>query len=338
MIYLRQNTADQEIPLGYFLDSSDGDTEETGLTIANTDINLWKFGATTLANKNSGGATHISNGIYYAVLDATDTNTLGSMIVFVHVSGALTIKVDCLVLAANVYDSLIAGSDNLQVDTVQVEGSDATDQIRDAVVDDATRIDASALNSLVVSGASTVTISVIDQDSAAIPDVSVQIYNSDLSTLITYGTSDSLGQVVAALDDATYKVKLKKAGYKFTVPETLTVSGDTSDSYSGDSLFFLSDIGTSTLTTRVYEFCFLPGDIPVESVSAFATITSLPEDNGSSLFTGQKIEGIYNEEYGVVYWDIVKGAKVRFVIINFGVDISKTVPSNRDTIRLTDMM
>jgi hypothetical protein len=138
MIYLRQNTADQEIPLGYFLDSSDGDTEEIGLTIANTDIKLWKFGATTLANKNSGGATHISNGIYYAVLDATDTNTLGSMIVFVHVSGALTIKVDCLILAANVYDSLIAGSDNLQVDTIQVDAIKVvTDKLDDTLEDDA---------------------------------------------------------------------------------------------------------------------------------------------------------------------------------------------------------
>ena len=74
MLALKQSTASQEVPLGYFLDNTDGDTEETGLTIANTDIKIWKNGATTLANKNSGGATHISNGIYYCVLDATDTN------------------------------------------------------------------------------------------------------------------------------------------------------------------------------------------------------------------------------------------------------------------------
>lgn len=115
-IYLRQSTASQEVPLGYFLDSTDGDTEETALTIANTDIKLWKAGATTLANKNSGGATHISNGVYYAVLDATDTNTLGSLIVFCHVAGALSVKVECVVLTANVYDSLIGGGDLLDVE------------------------------------------------------------------------------------------------------------------------------------------------------------------------------------------------------------------------------
>lgn len=115
-IYLRQSTASQEVPLGYFLDSTDGNTEETALTIANTDIKLWKAGATTLANKNSGGATHISNGVYYAVLDATDTNTLGSLIVFCHVAGALSVKVECVVLTANIYDSLIGGGDLLDVE------------------------------------------------------------------------------------------------------------------------------------------------------------------------------------------------------------------------------
>lgn len=123
MIYLRQSTASQEVPLGYFLDSTDGNTEETGLTIANTDIKVWKAGATTLASKNSGGATHISNGIYYTVLDATDTNTAGSLVIFVHVSGALTVRLECVVLTATIYDSLIAGTDLFDVSLVQVAGA-----------------------------------------------------------------------------------------------------------------------------------------------------------------------------------------------------------------------
>lgn len=122
-IYLRQSTASQEIPLGYFVDSTDGNTEETGLTIANTDIKLWKNGATTLANKNSGGATHISNGIYYAVLDATDTNTLGPLIIFCHPTGALAVRVECVVLTANIFDSLIAGTDLFDVSVTQILGS-----------------------------------------------------------------------------------------------------------------------------------------------------------------------------------------------------------------------
>lgn len=121
-IALKQSTASQEIPLGHFLDSLDGDTEETALSIANTDIKLWKNGATTLANKNSGGATHISNGVYYCTLDTVDTDTFGPLVVFVHVAGALAVKVECEVYPANVYDSLFS-TDKLEVNLKQINGA-----------------------------------------------------------------------------------------------------------------------------------------------------------------------------------------------------------------------
>lgn len=133
MIYLRQSTAGQEVIFGIMVDSTDGNTEETGLTIANTDIKIWKAGATTLVDKNSGGATHISNAIYYAVFDATDSNTLGSGKAFIHVSGALYSVIEFCVLPANIYDSWILGTDYMQVDSVQIEGSDATNQITASV-------------------------------------------------------------------------------------------------------------------------------------------------------------------------------------------------------------
>jgi hypothetical protein len=126
VIYLKQSTASQEVLLGPFVDSTDGVTAETALTIANTDIKIWVTGATTLANKNSGGGTHISNGNYYAVLDATDTATLGSGAIVVQVSGALAVRHDICILAANVYDSLIGGGDVLDVSTTQFNGSAVT--------------------------------------------------------------------------------------------------------------------------------------------------------------------------------------------------------------------
>lgn len=106
-MFLRQSTASQEILLGPFVNSDDGNTAETGLTIANTDIKVWKHGATTEASKNSGGATHISAGRYYAVLDATDTNTIGNLEVNIHVSGALPVRRAFVVLDEAVYDALL---------------------------------------------------------------------------------------------------------------------------------------------------------------------------------------------------------------------------------------
>jgi hypothetical protein len=122
-IPLKQSTAGQVIILPRQLDSTDFNTEETALTIANTDIKLWKAGATTLANKNSGGATHISNGIYYLTLDSTDSSTVGPLLVLVHMAGAMSCQVQCIVYPANVYDSLIAATDKLEVDEVQIASS-----------------------------------------------------------------------------------------------------------------------------------------------------------------------------------------------------------------------
>lgn len=141
-MWLRQSTASQEILLGAFLDSTDGNTAETGLTIANTDIKLWKEGATTEANKNSGGATHIAGGRYYAVLDATDSNTLGKLEINVHVAGALAVRREFMVVSANVYDSLILDTDTLNADVTQLGGvtQSATDlkDFADAGYDPAT--------------------------------------------------------------------------------------------------------------------------------------------------------------------------------------------------------
>lgn len=122
-IPLKQSTASQEILIGPFLDDTDGKTQKTGLTIANTDIKIWVNGGTSEASKNSGGATHIAAGRYYCVLDATDTATLGPMEINIHVSGALPVRRECLVLAANVYDSLIGGGDILDVSVTQWTGT-----------------------------------------------------------------------------------------------------------------------------------------------------------------------------------------------------------------------
>jgi hypothetical protein len=121
-MFLRQSTASQEISLGYFLDTTDGNSSETGLTIANTDIKIRKGGGTTLTNKNSGGATHISDGIYSAVLDATDTNTLGDLVIYCHPTGALATKIEYTVLPAASYDALIVnGLNDLSAAQVNTE-------------------------------------------------------------------------------------------------------------------------------------------------------------------------------------------------------------------------
>lgn len=193
-VYLKQSTASQEVPLGIFVDSTDGVTAETGLTIANTDIKLHKAGATTLANKNSGGATHISGGIYYAVLDATDTDTLGSVVIYVQVAGALPVKLECVVLAANVYDSLIGGGDLLQVDTTQISGdSTAADNLEAAA-------DGTGYN---LGGGSVVAASVTGAVGSVTGNVGGNVTGS-IGSLATQAKADVNAEVVDTLSTDTY--------------------------------------------------------------------------------------------------------------------------------------
>lgn len=225
MIFLKQSTASQEIPLGYFVDSTDGNTEETALTIANTDIKVWKNGATTLANKNSGGATHISNGIYYAVLDATDTDTVGPMVIFVHVSGALTVRLECCVLAANVFDSLVGATDKLDVNTAEIAGSNvstSTAQIGVNVVNAAgTAWGSGAITSGVfATGAITATAIAADAIGAselatdAVTEIAAGVWNSARAT---YTAAGSFGQGVASVQgNVTGSVASVTAGVTVT--------------------------------------------------------------------------------------------------------------------------
>lgn len=120
---LKQSTA-QTVKMGPFVDSSDGNTEETALTIAQADIRVAKDGGAFAQTNNTAGATHDENGMYDVPLDATDTGTLGMLRVYIHVSGALPVWRDFTVVPANVYDSLVAGSDRLETDVWESRGID----------------------------------------------------------------------------------------------------------------------------------------------------------------------------------------------------------------------
>jgi hypothetical protein len=109
MNFLRQSTA-VDIGIGPFVDATDGVTAETGLTISQADVRLKKNnGAWAQVNDNT-SATHEENGWYEKELDATDTNTVGILLIAVHESGALPVWHEFQVLEEAVYDALFAAS------------------------------------------------------------------------------------------------------------------------------------------------------------------------------------------------------------------------------------
>lgn len=117
--WLKQSTA-ATVLIGPFIDDTDGKTAETALTLSQADIKLSKNGG-TLAQKNEATtATHDANGYYACLINTTDTNTLGILTLIVHETGALPVRHDYIVLPANTYDSLVSGTDYLQVDIREI--------------------------------------------------------------------------------------------------------------------------------------------------------------------------------------------------------------------------
>lgn len=116
--WLRQSTS-VDVPIGPFLDQTDGFTAETALTITQPDIRLKKNGGAWAQKNASQTLTHEENGWYEVTLDGTDTNTLGLLTVAIHESGALPVWEHFMVVPAQVWDSYLA-SDLLQVHAAEI--------------------------------------------------------------------------------------------------------------------------------------------------------------------------------------------------------------------------
>jgi hypothetical protein len=109
MNILKQSTA-VDVLIGPFVDSTDGDTEETALTINASDVKLSKNGQTMAGKNDATAAAHDANGMYNCEFDATDTNTVGTLAVYIHVSGALAVRHDFYVVEEAIYDAIFGAS------------------------------------------------------------------------------------------------------------------------------------------------------------------------------------------------------------------------------------
>jgi hypothetical protein len=107
--FLKQSTAVNVI-IGPFVSSTDGDTEMTGLTIAQADVRLSKNAAADAQKNDATTCAHEGDGLYMCELDATDTNTVGQLCLWVHVATALIVRHDFQITEEATYDALFAAS------------------------------------------------------------------------------------------------------------------------------------------------------------------------------------------------------------------------------------
>lgn len=113
-MFLKKSTA-VTITFGPFVDSTDAVTPETALGLVQADVRLSKNGGAYAQKNDATAPAHQENGHYSVVLNATDTNTLGFLRVAVYKAGALPVWADFDVIPAQVWNSLVDGSDQLDV-------------------------------------------------------------------------------------------------------------------------------------------------------------------------------------------------------------------------------
>ena len=133
-IPLRQSTA-VTVDVGPFLDRTNAADRETGLTIAAADVLISKNNGAFAAKSDTGAGTHDTRGWYNIPLNATDTNTIGRLVIDIENAGALPAGAEFWVYQANVYDALFAGLEYLEVCGIEqrfvVVGANVNHYMRD---------------------------------------------------------------------------------------------------------------------------------------------------------------------------------------------------------------
>lgn len=125
--WLKQSIA-TTVQFGPFVYKGDAVTLQTGLVSAldhaSTGIMISKNGGTKAVRSSSTASVYDAHGDYKVSLNATDTNTAGGLrLSFTDANSILPVFKDFLVLPANVWDSMVGGTDYLQVDQYQTFGN-----------------------------------------------------------------------------------------------------------------------------------------------------------------------------------------------------------------------
>src|SRR5678815_4074065 len=116
-IYAKLSTA-ITLPFGPVMDSTGA--EYTGAVVG--DVKISKNNGTPAALNASATLTHKEVGVYELALTSSDISAVGQATLTLSKTTYIAPPVTLIVLPAKVYDSIVGGTDNLEVDTIQLLG------------------------------------------------------------------------------------------------------------------------------------------------------------------------------------------------------------------------
>lgn len=232
MEFLQYNTANQVILVGPGYSNS-GVICTSGVSIPSSGIILHKKGAVTQAAKNcSSGVVFLSNGCYYTILNATDTDTYGDMQITVDLNNYIFPVKHTRVVSNNLY-TMNTGTTLQTVDVATVSANVATTADIASGVLNAT---ASSYNS-----SGTIGNKINNAAAAGLPpsveEITIGVWGAAAKTItggtVTYVSSgvtvttnnDKMGYTVSTVSD--------KTGYSLASPQSFNNTGTWTGSVTG---------------------------------------------------------------------------------------------------------
>ena len=197
MKYLKAGTA-AVILMGPAVDKTDGVTAETALTPT---VYLSKNGGAQAARNDATAITHDARGYYLVTLNATDTNTAGRLrALFSSDADHLPVWEDYTVLPAQVYDSIIAGTDKLDVAVTEQANIDFG-ALQKASLDAATPASVGSVTAGVTLAADALAAASLKAD--AIAEIVAAVLAAQVETEGTYTVQQVLSITLAVLAGVT---------------------------------------------------------------------------------------------------------------------------------------
>ena len=315
-----------------------------GAAVGSTNLNMRDYsGGVEIKNMGQSGTDKMSyegNG-QLVIASSCVGGTIairGNFTVTDNASGAVTLSQNARIDVQQIRDAMklaptvgtpTAESVDAHLDTLLTASAPSVGDIADAVCDELLAGHttpgsvAATLTALVpASGSNTVTITVQDGSAVPVPGVSVSIYDATNTAFQLTATTDPSGQVVCALDDATYKVRLVKAGYTFTTPETMVVSGTTAKTITATA--WAPSAPSAVDLCVVYGTLVDAGGNPLVGAIIEAR-TAIPDVQGGYRLVNPKVTATTDSD-GYFELELVRLASVNVICTPAGIRETLTVP------------